>query len=178
MALRTSPKSPAELFRAAGILKTVKRKGWAKAGITGQESVADHSFRMAIIGAFLSEETKMDPAKIIRMCLIHDLAESDIGDLTPEEKISEKAHRLEEDNAFREIVSSLPDRERKVFLRDWTELMEMRTNESKLVWQIDKLEMGLTMKDYLRAGGNKAKLSEFNPASHLSKELKSILEQY
>jgi putative hydrolases of HD superfamily len=175
---RNSAKSPTELFRAAGVLKTIKRKGWIKAGITGQESVADHSYRMAIIGAFLSEETKLDPAKIIRMCLIHDLAESDIGDLTPEEKISEKAHRLEEDRAFREIVSSLPDKERKVFLRDWAELLEMRTRESKLVWQIDKLEMGLTMKDYLRAGGNKAKLAEFNPSSHLSKELKSILEEY
>jgi putative hydrolases of HD superfamily len=178
MSGRNSGKGPSEFFRTAGVLKTIKRKGWTKAGVANQESVADHSFRMAIIGAYLSEETKLDPTKIIRMCLIHDLAESEIGDLTPEEKISEQAHRKEEDRVCRAIFASLPDKERKIFLRDWTELLEARTTEARLVWQIDKLEMGLTMKDYLRAGGNKSKLADFNPASHLSKELKSILENY
>ncbi len=178
MSGRNSGKGPSEFFRAAGILKTVKRKGWIKAGIENQESVADHSFRMAVIGAFLSEVEKLDQAKIIRMCLIHDLAESEIGDLTPEEKTSEEAHRKDEDRVCRAIIATLPDGERKLFLRDWTELLEMRTKEAKLVWKIDKLEMGLTMKDYLRTGGNKQKLAEFNPASYLSKELKSILEDY
>ncbi len=178
MSARSSAKGPSELFRAVAILKEIRRKGWSKADIRDQESVADHSFRMAIIGAFLSEELKLDPAKIMRMCLIHDLAESEIGDLTPEEKTSEKAHRQEEDRVSRAIFSTLPDRERKVFLRDWTELFEMKSREAKLVWQIDKLEMGLTMKDYLRAGGNRAKLAEFNPSSHLTRELKAILEEY
>jgi putative hydrolases of HD superfamily len=175
---KSSARGPSELFRAAGILKTVQRKGWTKAGITDQESVADHSFRMAIIGAYLSEESKLDSAKVIRMCLIHDLAESVIGDLTPEEKVSEETHRKEEDRVNHAIFSSLSDRERKEFLLDWQELLEMRTREAKLVWQIDKLEMGLTMKDYIRKGGNKEKLSEFNPSSHLTKELRSILEDY
>ncbi len=153
---KRSARNPSELFRTAGVLKTIKRKGWARAGITNQESVADHSFRMAIMGAFLSEEMSSNPAKIIRMCLIHDFAESEIGDLTPEEKTSEDAHRKEEDRVLRGIFNTLPDREKKVFLKDWIELFETRTNEAKLVWQIDKLEMGLTMKDYIRAGGNKA----------------------
>jgi putative hydrolases of HD superfamily len=178
MTQRNSAKGPSELFRAAGALKTIDRKGWSKAGITGQESVADHTYRMAVIGAYLSEGEKLEASKIIRMCLIHDLAESEIGDLTPEEKISEKNHRAQEDRVCRKIFTSLPDKERKVFLKDWAELMEMRTRESRLVWQIDKLEMGLTMKDYTRGGGNKEKLKEFNPASHLSKELKLILEEY
>jgi len=177
MSVRYS-KGPSEFFRATGVLKTIKRKGWTKAGIADQESVADHSFRMAIIGAYLSEEAKLDPAKIIRMCLIHDLAESEIGDLTPEEKISQEAHRKDEDRVCRTIFASLPDKQRRIFLRDWAELLEARTTEARLVWQIDKLEMGLTMKDYLRSGGNRNKLAEFNPASHLSKELKSILENY
>ncbi len=41
------------LFRASGKLKTIKRAGWVKkAGIENAESVADHSFRTAVIGAF------------------------------------------------------------------------------------------------------------------------------
>ena len=78
----------------------------------------------------------------------------------------------------RAIFGTLPDRERKLFLRDWAELLEARTTEARLVWGIDKLEMGLTMKDYLRAGGNKSRLADFNPALHLSNELRSILEKY
>ncbi len=178
MSTKSSPKGASELLRAAGILKSIRRKGWRKAGISNQESVADHCFRMAVLGAYISEEAKLDPAKIIRMCLIHDLAESEIGDRTPEEKISDEAHRKEEDRICRAIFSTLPDRERKVLLHDWNELIEMRTNEAKLVWQIDKLEMGLTMKDYIRAGGNKSALAEFNPPAHLSKELRAILEKY
>jgi putative hydrolases of HD superfamily len=178
MSRENARKGPSDFFRAAGALKSIKRRGWTDAGITDQESVADHSFRMAIMGAYLSEEIKLDSAKIIRMCLIHDLAESEIGDITPEEKVSEVLHRKDEDRVSRAIYSSLPDKERKLFLREWEELLEMKTREAKLVWQIDKLEMGLTMKDYLRAGGNRNKLAEFNPAAHLSRELKSILEEY
>jgi len=169
---------PSALFVAAGKLKSLKRKGWTKAGITDGESVADHSFRMAIIGAFLAEMMKLEPGKIMRMCLIHDIAESKIGDLTPEEKESEESHRNQEDTVARSIFDSLPPKVRKQLLLDWTELMGMRTNEAKLVWQIDKLEMGLTMKDYMRSGGDKKKLKEFNPSWFLSKELKSILEKY
>jgi putative hydrolases of HD superfamily len=171
-------KGPEDLLRAAGALKTIKRKGWTKAGITDQESVADHSFRMAVLGAYLSEEMKLDREKIILMCLIHDLAESKIGDLTPEEKISEKVHRSNEDRVMRQLLATLPNRERKTFLADWSELVEAKTKEARLVWQIDKLEMGLTMKDYFRAGRDRQKLAEFNPASHLSRELKAILEEY
>ena len=178
MSGKNSSKGPAELLRAAGVLKTIRRKGWLKVGIGNPESVADHSFRMALIGAYLSQEMKLDAGKIIRMCLIHDLAESEIGDLTPEEKISEEAHRKDEDRILREIFATLPEKERKVFDQDWTELYEMRTNEAKLVWQIDKLEMGLTMKDYLREGGNKKKLAEFDPSSNLTSELRTIIQEY
>jgi putative hydrolases of HD superfamily len=166
------------LFKSAGILKTISRKGWVKAGISNQESVADHCFRMAIIGIFLSEEAALNSAKVVRMCLIHDLAESVIGDLTPEEKVSEEAHRKDEDKICRGIFDTLPQKEKEMFLRDWSELLEGKTPEAKLVWQIDKLEMGLTMKDYLRSGGHKTKLAEFNPASYLSEELKTILNEY
>ena len=164
---------PAVLFAAAGKLKTLKRKGWAKAGIVDAESVADHSFRMAIIGAFLADMMKLEPGKIMRMCLIHDIAESEIGDLTPEEKTSEEEHRKQEDTVARSIFDSLPPKFRKQLLLDWTELMGMRTNEAKLVWQIDKLEMGLTMKDYMRTGGDKKRLKEFNPSWFLSKGAES-----
>lgn len=133
---------------------------------------------MAIIGAYLSVQMKLDHAKVTRMCLIHDLAESKIGDLTPEEKISEEAHRKDEDTAIESIFDTLPEVERKTFQSDWKELLSMETEESKLVWQIDKLEMGLTMKDYIGAGCGGKKLKQFDSSSRLSRQLRSLLEKY
>lgn len=175
---KDSCKGPVELFRAAGVLKTIPRKGWGKAGITNQESVADHTFRMAVIAAYLSKQMKLDSGKLVRMSLFHDLAESKIGDLTPEEKTSEKAHRMIEQRILRSLVGTLPTQEGKVLLRDCEELFQMKTREARLVWQIDKLEMGLTMKDYIRTGGKRAKLKEFDPSLFLSDELRQILEEY
>ena len=133
---------------------------------------------MALIAAYLSEKLDLDSGKTIRMCLLHDLAESEIGDLTPEEKTSEKAHRMDEQKILKHLLGSLPRRESRSLMRDQRELFQGKSKEAKLVWQIDKLEMGLTMKDYISAGGNKTKLKEFDPSSVLSDLFRQILDEY
>jgi 5'-deoxynucleotidase len=174
------PKGDANsLFRAAGILKTIRRAGWAKkAGIQNAESVADHSFRMAIIGAYLAGVMGLDSGKIVTMCLIHDLGESKIGDLTPEEKPSSKEHRMMEGKALMEILSRLPKKPRKKFSTYWRELVENKTREAKLVWGIDKLEMGLQMKDYAALGVDSKLLKEFDPSKFLTDNLRKVFEKY
>ncbi|MFI5421203.1 MAG: HD domain-containing protein [Nitrososphaerales archaeon] len=167
------------LFHAAGKLKEIKRRGWVLSGaVRNPESVADHSFRMAIMGAYLSDVKGLDSAKVMRMCLIHDIAESEIGDMTPEEKESEETHRRTEDSVARKIFAQMPLKSKRIFLKDWRELMKRKTEESMLVWEIDKLEMGLTMKDYVKSGSNRRKLERFNPSNYLSKDLKALFEKY
>lgn len=148
-----------------------------KAGIQNPESVADHTFRMALIGAVLGEEANLDSGKVVRMCLIHDLAESAIGDLTPDEKKSEKSHRALEDTTIREILSTLPIRSRARLTKDWKELLQNKSKEARLVWHIDKLEMGLQMKDYLEEGHSSRNLRHFTPQS-LPKQMENILRNY
>ena len=171
-------KNFAATFRAAGQLKRLNRSGWVKkAGIQNPESVADHTFRMALIGAVLGEEAKLDSGKVVRMCLIHDLAESAIGDLTPEQKKSEKSHRALEDKTIRNIFSTLPSRSRARLTKDWAELLENKSKEARLVWRIDKLEMGLQMKDYSDMGFSAKNLAIFAPRS-LTKQMENILRDY
>ena len=166
------------LIAAAGKLKETKRAGWVKkAKIKDAESVADHTFRMALIGAYVSEELGFDSAKVMRMCLIHDLAESLIGDLMPEEKPSEASHRKEEDAAMREILLKLPARVSRVFLKDWKELVSGKSKEAKAVWQIDKLEMGLQMKEYAKVSRRKS-LAQFDPSRKLDPYFLKLLEAY
>lgn len=152
-------------------LKNVHRKGWAtKVGIKEPESVADHTYSMTMICVILAELQGLDIAKVAKMSLIHDLAELVVGDYMPEE-IPKKQKKKLEDNAIKEILSTLPITLAKKYEKIWNEYQETKTNESKLVQQVDKLEMVFQAKKYLEEGYNKSKLEEFQKTA--DKEIKS-----
>lgn len=64
-----------------GLLKRLPRAGWLVAGIDHPESVAEHSFRVAIIGYLLASMEGADPARTALLCLFHDTQKSRIGDV-------------------------------------------------------------------------------------------------
>ena len=64
-----------------GLLKRYKRTGWLIAGVDNPESIAEHTFRTAIIGYLLARMEGADPAKTATLCLFHDTQESRIGDV-------------------------------------------------------------------------------------------------
>src|SRR4030095_13240574 len=64
-----------------GLLKRYKRTGWMIAGIDNPESIAEHSFRTAIIGYLLAVMEGADPAKTAARALFHDTQETRIGDV-------------------------------------------------------------------------------------------------
>src|SRR5262245_5025299 len=77
-------------------LKQLERTGWAKRGIEIPESVADHSFGTAVMALVLAGQAGVDQNKSIKMALIHDVAESVVGDFAPSDgKTPEEKHRLE-----------------------------------------------------------------------------------
>lgn len=63
----------------------------------------DHMYRMAILVLTLDPIPDCDMGKVLRMCLVHDLAECRVGDITPDDGIDvDEKHRLE-----REAITSL-----------------------------------------------------------------------
>jgi putative hydrolase of HD superfamily len=64
-----------------GLLKRLPRAGWLVAGIDRPESVAEHSFRTAIIGYLLALIEGADPARTALLCLFHDTQETRVGDV-------------------------------------------------------------------------------------------------
>ena len=64
-----------------GHLKRVPRSGWSLVGIDRPESVAEHSFRTAVVGYILAHIEGADVLKTTLMCLFHDAHEGRIGDL-------------------------------------------------------------------------------------------------
>jgi len=150
-----------DFFKTSANLKKISRQGWIdKLLIKNPESVADHSYSMAVMSMIISDLQKYDSEKIIKMTLLHDLAESKIGDHTPEQLNKEEKNKLE-NNAFHEIIKNLPDLIKSQYLQIWQEYQENISLESKLVHQIDRLEMALQAKIYENEGHSKEKLESF-----------------
>ena len=85
------------------------------------------------------------------MILLHDLAESKIGDYTPNQISKENKIKIE-NNGYNEIISTLPDTVKLQYGKIWDEYQKQESPESKIVYQIDKLEMILQAKMYQKEG--------------------------
>jgi len=150
-----------DFFKTAANLKKISRQGWIdKLSLDNPESVADHSYSMAVISMVISDLGNYNSEKIIKMVLLHDIAESKIGDYTPEQLSNEKKTELE-NNAFNEIIKNLPNLIKSQYLQIWQEFQENTSPESKLVHQIDKLEMVLQANIYKKDGHSQEKLESF-----------------
>jgi len=150
-----------DFFKTAANLKRIPRQGWVdKLSLNNPESVADHSYSMAVMSMVISDLGNYDSEKILKMVLLHDLSESHIGDYTPEQISKEEKNKLE-NNAFNEIIKKLPDSIQSQYLKIWQEYQENKSPESIIVHQIDKLEMVLQAKIYQKEGQSKEKLESF-----------------
>ena len=150
-----------DFFNTAINLKKIPRQGWIdKLSIDKSESVADHTFSMAIIGMIFSDLENHNTEKILKMILLHDLVESITGDMTPEQ-ISKKEKTTLENNMMEKILIDLPPALQKQYNMLLDEYQSNNSNEAKIVHQIDKLEMVLQAKIYSNEGHSKEKLDAF-----------------
>jgi putative hydrolase of HD superfamily len=168
-----------DFFYLVSELKRVPRKGWkSKVGIEHPESVADHSYGTAIMAMIFSDIHNLDTEKILKMALLHDLAESIIGDFMPGE-ISVENKRLAENEAMKEILSKLPENIAAKYQGIWDEYTMASTAESLLLHDIDKLEMAIQAVKYSSEGFSNEKLGLFIDSARKeikSKELLDILD--
>jgi putative hydrolases of HD superfamily len=150
-----------DFFKTAVNLKNISRQGWInKLSLKHPESVADHSYSMAIMGMVISDLENYNSEKILKMILLHDLAESKIGDYTPNQISKENKIKIE-NNAYDEIINSLPDAIKLQYGQIWEEYQKQESPESKIVHQIDKLEMALQAKMYQKEGLPKETIESF-----------------
>jgi len=149
-------------LKIAGRLKKEYRRGWIeKAGIENPESVADHTFRTALLVMLIGDSRKLDTEKMMKMALIHDLGESIVGDITPtnDEKLKDK--EIVENAAIIRIFNNLSTNIREDYLKLWNELRSGKSLEARLVSEADKLEMAIQASDYEEDGFSKISLVDF-----------------
>ena len=103
------------------------------------ESVAEHSWRVALMALFLRDEfPQVDMDKVIHMCLIHDLGECFTGDIPCFQKTA--ADEKHEDDALLKWVASLPAPYCDDMATLYAEMGDLETTEAKLYKALDKLE--------------------------------------
>lgn len=126
-----------DFLAAAEKLKCNTRHSWTSSG--RHESVAEHSWRLALMAQLLKNEFQdVDMDKVIRMCLIHDLGEAVTGDIPAFEKT--QADEAVEADAVSKLAQILPEPERTEFVQLFAEMDARQTKEAKLCKALDKLE--------------------------------------
>lgn len=126
-------------------LKNIYRQGWLKVRIGIEhkdkcESIADHSFSVALLALTIIEKNKLDldAFKCIKMGIIHELGEIYAGDFTPYDNITKEEKHLKEKEAILRVLETL-DTDND-FMELWEEFEKAESAESKFIKNIDQLE--------------------------------------
>ena len=106
------------------------------------ENDAEHAWHMAIMAYLLQEYSNepVDIAKVMLMCLIHDIVEIDAGDTYAYDAEGLKTQKAREDAAKERIFSLLPDEQKEELTALFDEFEAYETPESKFAHSMDNLQ--------------------------------------
>jgi putative hydrolase of HD superfamily len=163
-----------DLLHLAGALKQLPRQGWVHIGVAQPESVAEHSYRVALMTLLLAaRDPALNLCRALTLAIVHDLPEAIAGDATPFDQhlnvndapsaaerealfrsrpaYSDEADRAKheaEAAALRTMTGGLPEGLASLVVGAWEEYEAQQTPEAALVRQADKLEALLQAFEY------------------------------
>lgn len=166
------------LFETLAQLKRTKRTGWVDRGVPRAEveSVADHSFMTALIAWIAAtDDATLNADRVLKLAIIHDLAEAIVGDRPPYEAHevpspddpdavlaffsvrhlrtpeNAAAKQRDEDAAAADLMTMMPSAASQEIAALWEEYDAQITPEAQFVKQVDRLEAYLQSRTYLKA---------------------------
>ena len=106
------------------------------------ENDAEHSWHMAIMAYLLREYSNedIDIAKVMLMCLIHDIVEIDAGDTYAYDAEALQSQKAREDAAKQRIFAILPEEQAQELIALFDEFEEYETAESKFAHAMDNIQ--------------------------------------
>ena len=156
----------------ASDLKRVRRQGWVDRGVVEPESVADHSWGVALFAwSLASGRDDLDRDRVLLLGLVHDLPEAIAGDTTPFDGERDDAGQIAAEHferppeysddldrqkqaaelaALDEMLAGLPARLAGEIRAAWWEYERAETAEARFVKQVDKLETVVQSERYRR----------------------------
>lgn len=156
------------LFLEAVGLKALPREGWRRVGVAAPETVAAHSWGMALL-ALLHCPPELSRERVLALCVVHDLVEVRVGDITPHDGISKAEKNRREASAAAALFSDHP-----ALHALWTEYEIGTSAEARFVHQLDKLDMGLQARVYADQADTTEFLASARP--RLEPHLRALLE--
>ena len=133
-----------------GHLKHLTRAGWLLLGIPQPETVAEHSFRVGVVGIALAALEGADIGRTAALCLLHDAHETRIGDVPSVGRAYVTTAVPEAVSAHQ--TSAMPDAMAKVFQDLVAEYEATQTLESRVARDADKIETLLQAAEYHAQG--------------------------
>lgn len=126
-------------------------------------------YRMSLISMLAppSLAPRLDLAKCVKMCLVHDMAELLVGDITPVDGVAKPEKNRREattmDYLTQTLLGGVPggqavgDEIRAI----WQEYEDSQTLDSHYVHDVDKMELLLQMMEYEKRAEGRLDLGEF-----------------
>ena len=126
-----------EIDKEKNILRQTHLSGHGR-----NENDAEHAWHMAIMAWVLREyaNEEVDIAKVMLMCLIHDIVEIDAGDTYAYDAEGLKTQKAREDAAKERIFSLLPDDQKAALTALFDEFEEYQSPESRFAHSLDNLQ--------------------------------------
>ena len=126
-----------EIDKEKNILRQTHLSGHGR-----RENDAEHAWHMAVMAYLLREYSNepVDVARVMLMCLLHDVVEIDAGDTYAYDEEGKKTQKAREEAAKERIYSLLPEDQKKELSAIFDEFEESKTPESKFAHAMDNLQ--------------------------------------
>ncbi|GAA4606205.1 HD domain-containing protein [Actinoallomurus liliacearum] len=139
-----------EFVYEMGLLKRYKRSGWLVAGVAAPESIADHSFRAAVLAGVLAALEGASPERAILLSLFHDSQETRLTDLPYLAK--RYVTRMPNEQVTADQVRGLPAPVADLITGSVAEYEQRTSLEARCARDADKLECLLQAIEYRDQG--------------------------
>ncbi|GAA0333456.1 HD domain-containing protein [Actinoallomurus spadix] len=139
-----------EFVYEIGLLKRYKRSGWLVAGVAAPESIADHSFRAAVLAGVLAALEGASPERAVLLSLFHDSQETRLTDLPYLAK--RYVTRMPNEQVTADQVRGLPAPVADLVSGSVAEYEQRTSLESRCARDADKLECLLQAIEYRDQG--------------------------
>jgi putative hydrolase of HD superfamily len=129
-----------EFIKEIDKVKSIYRKSKTFSG-EKYENDAEHSWHICMMALVLAPHSNepIDVFKVIKMLLIHDIVEIDVGDTFLYAENRDDVFEKEKLAAER-IFSLLPETQKEEFFTLWLEFEEKKTAEAKFAGSLDRLQ--------------------------------------
>ncbi len=147
-------------------LKDLERTGWKVREVRMPESVADHSFFVALLCLLYAEEEGLNAGRCVSLALAHDLHESICGDICTrefehEQEVPNAEKKRIEASAMEELLKTAPEGRRGTLRAISMEYFDQKSGEAVFVRDMDMVEMCLQALYYVKKERTTQDLGDF-----------------